>query len=316
MKPKQLYFSDNLKPVNNRDVGNNGSSKYSGLSTIIVDTDKASENNLLLRLQEMEERNAHLENIVEHQKKELFKVVATNTKFIAIIAHDLRSPFSSIIGVLEILKKSLSDYNRDEIEKFINIASNAANDTLVLLDNLLMWALSQNEKKSFHPVTINLHEFLAHEIESINTSARQKQIMLHHSIVPNLNVTADLQMISSILRNLMSNAIKYTNTGGEITISASESKQFVEIEVRDTGIGISHEGQRNLFKIDEFHSTAGTHNEKGAGFGLLLCKEFVEIHGGKIWVESEPGNGSKFKFALPIIHKASITHANAIAENV
>jgi len=140
---------------------------------------------------------------------------------------------------------------------------------------------------------------LKDEIESINTSARQKQITLNHSIAPNLNIAADIQMVRTILRNLISNAIKYTNTGGKITISASERKQYVEIAVKDNGIGISFEALRNLFKIDGFHSKAGTNNEKGTGLGLLLCKEFIEMHGGDIRVESAQGRGSKFIFTLP-----------------
>jgi two-component system, sensor histidine kinase and response regulator len=299
MNVKQLYFLNNLKSVDNTSYGKNGSSKSSDLSCLMADTDKASENHFMVRLQEMEELNAHLEKLIEQKTKELSEVVATNIKFISIIAHDLRSPFSSILFALEIVKKNLNHYNKDEIEKYINIVSDSAKTTLNLLESLLEWAISQNEGKSFNPVKINLNELFKDEIESINTSAKQKRIILNNSITPNLNVSADLQMVKTIFRNLLSNAIKYTNNGGDITISASESNQFVEIVVSDTGIGISNEAQRNLFKINAFQSTAGTNNEKGNGLGLLLCKEFVELHGGNIRIESEPGKGSKFKFTLP-----------------
>jgi signal transduction histidine kinase len=247
----------------------------------------------------MKELNAYLEKLVEQQTMELTEVVATNTKFISIIAHDLRSPFNSILGALELLKEKLDQYNINDIEKYINLASNSANRTLNLLEGLLAWTISQNKEKSFNPVKINLHELLLYEIESINPLATQKQITLNHSIAPYLNVSADLQMVKTILRNLISNAIKYTNTGGEISVSASESKQFVEITIKDNGIGISNKAQRELFKMDAFHSTAGTNNEQGSGLGLLLCKEFVEMHGGNIWIESEPGKGCEFKFTLP-----------------
>jgi signal transduction histidine kinase len=114
-----------------------------------------------------------------------------------------------------------------------------------------------------------------------------------------MNVAADLQMVKTILRNLISNAIKYTNINGEIIINACELKKYVEVTVKDNGVGISVENQRKLFQIDSFHSTPGTKDEKGTGLGLLLCKEFVELHGGNIRIESEPGKGSRFAFTLP-----------------
>ena len=269
------------------------------LSGIIDNHDKQSENYLKFRLKELEELNASLENLVEQRTTELTRVVATNTKFLSIIAHDLRSPFSTILGVLELLKVSLEEYSKNEIEEFMDVAYNSAIRTLNLLDNLLLWAISQNKEKSFNPGKINFYDLVVEEFESINFTARQKQIALNHNIEPNLNIKADLQMVKTILRNLISNAIKYTNTGGEITLIASECKQFIEITVKDNGIGISPETQRNLFRIDSFHSSAGTNNEHGTGFGLLLCIEFVELHGGNIWIESEQGKGSEFKFTLP-----------------
>jgi two-component system, sensor histidine kinase and response regulator len=258
-----------------------------------------SEKNLRKRLNEMEELNTSLEILVEQRTSRLIEIVSTNGKFLSIIAHDLRSPFSSILGILELLKLSLKDFNKDEVAEYIDIVYNSANNTLILLDNLLVWAVSQNKEKNFNPIKINLYDLLREEIESLKTLARQKQIALSHSVEPGLNVTADLQMVKTILRNLINNAIKYTNINGEITINASELKQFVEVTVKDNGIGISAENQKKLFQIDTFHSTPGTHDEKGTGLGLLLCKEFVELHGGNIRIESEAGKGSRFAFTLP-----------------
>jgi two-component system sensor histidine kinase/response regulator len=258
-----------------------------------------SEKNLRKRLNEMEELNTSLEILVEQRTSKLIEIVSTNGKFLSIIAHDLRSPFSSILGILELLKLSLKDFNKDEVAEYVDIVYNSANNTLILLDNLLVWAVSQNKEKNFNPIKINLYDLLREEIESLKTLARQKQIALSHSVEPGLNVTADLQMVKTILRNLINNAIKYTNINGEITINASELKQFVEVTVKDNGIGISAENQKKLFQIDTFHSTPGTHDEKGTGLGLLLCKEFVELHGGNIRIESEAGKGSRFAFTLP-----------------
>jgi signal transduction histidine kinase len=298
MNYRQPDYPTMLKPAESKAKSNKRSSKSSGLPGFITDTDKATENHFI-QLQEMKERNALLEKLVEQHKNKLTEVVATNTKFISVIAHDLRSPFHAILGALELLKIKLEDYKISDIESYIDMASNSAIKTLNLLDGLLDWTISQNLEKSFNPVKINLYDLLEDEIMNIHSSATQKQISLNHSIEPKLNVTADIQMVKTVLRNLIGNAIKYTNIGGEIFISASESEQFVEIVVGDTGIGMSMEVQRKLFKIDTFRSIAGTNNERGSGLGLLLCKEFVEIHGGKIRIESESGKGSKFKFTLP-----------------
>ena len=258
-----------------------------------------SEKKLISRLKEMEDLNTSLELLVEQRTSKLVEIVSTNAKFLSIIAHDLRSPFSSIIGILELLKMSLKEFNKTEIEEYVNIVYSSANNTLTLLDNLLVWAVSQNKEKNFKPIKINLYELLREEIENLKTLASQKHISMSHTIKPDLNVTADIQMVKTILRNLISNAIKYTNINGEIVIDASEVKQYVEVAIKDNGIGMSKEDQKKLFKIDSFHSTPGTLDEKGTGLGLLLCKEFVELHGGNIHIESERGKGSRFTFTLP-----------------
>lgn len=265
----------------------------------VLKNDKSTESQLVKRIQELETINIHLENIVEAGTKKLAEVVATNAKYLSIIAHDLRSPFLSILSVMNELKESLDAKNIKETVTYINMATDAAKKTLNLLDNLLPWAIAQSHEKSFSPVKINLYELFVSEIESFNNSANQKQIVLNHTVTRGLNVTADLQMVKTILRNLINNAIKFTGTGGEITLHAKASRPFVEISVKDNGVGISAESQRELFKSDVANSNDGTNNEHGTGLGLLLCKEFVELHGGKIWIVSKPGKGSEFKFTLP-----------------
>jgi signal transduction histidine kinase len=286
-------------PSKKKDYSNDSDSKSLSMPVSESGSDMAAEKKLLLRLREMEELNTGLELLVEQRTSKLVEIVSTNAKFLSIIAHDLRSPFSSILGILELLKMSLKELDKNEIEKYIEIIYNSANNTLTLLDNLLVWALSQNKEKNFKPIKINLYELLREEIENLKTLASQKQITLRHSVKPDLNVTADIQMVKTILRNLINNAIKYTNVNGEIIIDANEVNQYIEIAIKDNGIGISAEDQRKLFKIDAFHSTPGTHDEKGTGLGLLLCKEFVELHGGNIRIESEAGKGSRFAFTLP-----------------
>ena len=258
-----------------------------------------SEKQLLSRLHDMEERNTSLELLAGQRTGKLLEIISTNGKFLSIIAHDLRSPFSSILGILELLKLSLKEFNKAEIKEYIDIVYNSANNTLTLLDNLLDWAVSQNIEKTFKPVKINVYELLHEEIDSLKTLALQKQITMSYTVEPALNVTADLQMVKTIFRNLINNAIKYTHAYGKIVITAVEDKQFIEVTIKDNGIGISEEDRKKLFKIDSFHSTPGTRDEKGTGLGLLLCKEFVELHGGNIRIESKAGIGSKFAFTLP-----------------
>ena len=287
-----------------KSLGNISPDKTEGLNSpdlhrTLTVVGRVSENRLMLRLKEMERANSFLEKLIEQRTMRLREVIATNTKFLSILAHDLRSPFSSILCTLEIIKDNLNNFNKCEIVNYIDIASNSANNTLNLLDNLLAWTINQNNGKSFNPVKINLRGLLKDEINKMNTPANQKQIKLNYSVAPNLNIAADIQMIRTVLRNLISNAIKFTNTGGEITISALEREQFVEIAVKDNGIGISEEVQRNLFKNDGFYSEKGTNNEQGTGLGLLLCKEFIELHGGDIRVESIEGKGCKVIFTMP-----------------
>ena len=296
---KQTNHQNRLMPSKKKDYSNDSDSKSLSMPVSESGSDTAVEKKLLLRLREMEELNTGLELLVEQRTSKLVEIVSTNAKFLSIIAHDLRSPFSSILGILELLKMSLKELDKNEIEKYIEIVYNSANNTLTLLDNLLVWALSQNKEKNFKPIKINLYELLREEIENLKTLASQKQITLRHSVKPDLNVTVDIQMVKTILRNLINNAIKYTNVNGEIIIDANEVNQYIEIAIKDNGIGISAEDQRKLFKIDAFHSTPGTHDEKGTGLGLLLCKEFVELHGGNIRIESEAGKGSRFAFTLP-----------------
>lgn len=301
MNTKAQYYQNNLQSPEKTAVGKNGKAKSSVQEVAVANCGKEPEELAVFQLNELQKINAHLHKALEDRSKKLLEVVATNSKFMSIIAHDLRSPFSSIIGALELLKSSLDDFSIYEIEKYISIASKSAINTLDLLDNLLMWTVSQNKEKNFLPVRINLLELVDYEIESIKASATQKQIRLFHSIVPDLFIRADFQMVKTIFRNLINNAIKYTDTGGDIHIEALVFNRFVEISVKDNGIGISPDFRKGIFQDGPVHTTAGTWNEQGTGLGLMLCKEFVEIHGGDIRVESEPGTGSSFIFTLPHI---------------
>jgi signal transduction histidine kinase len=296
---KQLYFIENSKSINITSYWKNGNYKFADFTGKSPGSVNSNEKKLMSRLNELEKVNSQLGKLVEERTAKLAEVVATNAKFLSVLAHDLRSPFQTIIGALDLLQEGYNDNDEIQIENYINMATNSANTTLRLLENLLSWTSLQNTEKNFNPVKIDLHEVVLSEIESFSTSATQKLITINQSFKPNLFATADLQMVKTILRNLINNAIKYSYLGGEIIICAIRKDKFIEIDIIDNGVGISQNAQKDLFQNTELYSTRGTKNEYGTGLGLTICKEFVEINGGSIQIESEPGKGSKIRFTLP-----------------
>ena len=230
--------------------------------------------------------------------KELTKLNAEKDKFFSIIAHDLKTPFNSIIGFSEILVEQVKEKNYQGIEQYTGIILQSSQRAMDLLMNLMEWSRSQTGKMEFNPAYFQMIE-LINEVELLlDDAAGQKSIVITNTLPDNIAVYADKNMMSAVLRNLISNAIKFTHPGGEIIISVEE-KDELTVSVSDNGIGIPKERIEQLFRIDENYSTSGTLNEKGTGLGLILCKEFIEKHGGKIWVESEEGKGSIFYFTLP-----------------
>jgi signal transduction histidine kinase len=297
MNNKRSDYPGKLRSIDRNRHRKNGRTQSVHGSIDITETVSPLEN--LLVLQEMKNKNANSEEQIEALTAKLNEVVRTYSKFISIIAHDLRSPFTAILSSLELVKMKLEKYNFDDLGEYVDMASDSAVRTLHLLDDLLEWTISKNLHKSLSPVKINLCELVEEQISDIMNSAIYKQLSIKHSIDPELHVSADLRMVKTILRNLIGNAIKYTNPGGEITISSSDSNNLVQITVKDNGVGISQEAQKKLYVIDILQNTTGTNNERGSGFGLILCKELVEIHGGTLSLVSEPGKGSKFMFTLP-----------------
>jgi len=237
----------------------------------------------------------------ENKLKELNE---TKDKLFSIIAHDLRGPFNSIIGYSELLIENEGNNDVDENEAFIKIIHTSAKSTLILLDNLLNWAKSQTGQLIFRPEKINLYSVIDDVIDSSNSTARFKNISLRQISSSDFEVYADKNMLHTILRNLISNAIKFTNSNGEIKIYNTANQDFVEIIISDNGVGIDEHTIRKLFRIDAKLTSKGTANEIGSGLGLLVCKEFVEKMGGKIRVESEVGKGCDLIFTIPLWKEA------------
>ena len=240
-----------------------------------------------------------IEMSLKESEARLNEMNATKDKFFSIIAHDLRSPFNAILGFCELLliKAKSNDYS--SIENYASIILNSSRNTLNLLTNLLDWSRSQRNKIVLNPEYFDMGSLINETFGIFHETANQKQISLVKILPLEAVVYADKQMIATVVRNLISNAIKYTNLSGEIIVSVKIKSKGVTVEVKDNGVGIKEEKISKLFRIDESFSTPGTKNEKGTGLGLLLCKEFVDKHGGLIQVKSEIGNGSTFSFTIP-----------------
>ena len=238
---------------------------------------------------------------IELKNQQLFKLNADKDKFFSIIAHDLRNPFNSFLGFTRMLVEELDDMTLEEIKTIVVSMRKSATNLYRLLENLLEWSMMQRGITSFNPVSIPLAGNIIASTELIIGSARKKEIEISYAIPDELFVIADLHMVETIIRNLISNAVKFTKKGGKISISAKViSNEMVEISIQDSGIGMSRTMVDNLFRLDEQTNRKGTEGEPSSGLGLIICKDFIEKNGGMIWVESEVNKGSTFYFTLPV----------------
>jgi PAS domain S-box-containing protein len=240
------------------------------------------------------------ELVLQAKNEELQKVNAEKDKFFTILAHDLRSPFNSLLGFTQILVEDLSELKPEDIRKMAQAMRTSAKGLYSLLENLLVWSGSQRGTNRFVPVEFLLTDIILENLKLIQESAHIKGIEIKINIPDDLMVFADENMIGSTIRNLVSNAVKFTPKKGEISILAKPvSGNMVEISIKDSGMGMSDEMRDKLFKLNESIGRRGTEGEPSSGLGLILCKDFIKKNGGEIWVESEEGIGSVFYFTLP-----------------
>jgi two-component system, sensor histidine kinase and response regulator len=234
------------------------------------------------------------------QNNELREVNATKDKFFSIIAHDLRGPIGNMLSISEVISEK-GQVDEDTLYSFIEMQKELSKDTIQLLENLMIWARSNTNRIDFEPESLDLNTLFRECIEGVNIQAMNKNITISGSSVSPSQIFADENMIRLIIRNLLNNAIKFTPHGGSVSIYSTDSGLNKEtlISVRDTGIGMPPEMLKNLFRIEVSNKRYGTDGEASNGMGLLLCKEFVEKHNGKIWVESEENKGSVFSFSIP-----------------
>ncbi|NJK34407.1 MAG: GAF domain-containing sensor histidine kinase [Oscillatoriales cyanobacterium SM2_2_1] len=224
---------------------------------------------------------------------------STKEKFFSIISHDLRTPFNGILGLSEILKNSAHECSPEEIQELSTDIYTSADTAYHLLENLLQWAKLETQGISFHPTELLLTTVVERAVKLLTGVAQQKNIRLQVLTLPAQTMIADANMVQSILQNLIANSIKFTASGGVVTLTVWEESGSIQFQIRDTGIGISPERLATLFQIEHSKSTLGTDGEKGTGLGLLLCQQFAQQHGGCIRVTSELGKGTEFTVILP-----------------
>ena len=234
------------------------------------------------------------------QLEQSLQLNADKDRFLSILAHDLRSPFNSFLGLSELLLENINSISISEVELFISKIHKSAENLFTLLEDLLKWARMISGKELFSPQKLNFSDICNEFFEVFMPIAESKKITIKCFISEEIYLFADINMVKSVFRNIISNAIKFTGTGGQVEISIKQDQSEVTITISDNGIGIELGQLSKMFDISNIYTTQGTVGETGTGLGLLLCKEFIEKHGGKIWVESEPGTGSKFNFTLPL----------------
>lgn len=246
------------------------------------------------------------EVLVENNKK-LSEINKTKDKLFSVIAHDLKNPVGNILSITELLTGCLESKDTATSEELVQLLRHQTKETLTLLETLLDWARSQSGQVVFNPTLLDLDRIVKNVLESLNSPALLKNIVILPPELNNVTVFADVNLLTTILRNLVTNSIKFTKPGGTILVSARMNAHDTEISITDTGIGMDQNTQKMLFKIESNLTTTGTANEKGTGLGLIICKEFVEKHGGQIRVTSEVGKGSQFILTLPFDQTAQLS---------
>jgi signal transduction histidine kinase len=239
------------------------------------------------------------EEVIKQKNEELVKLNSEKDKFFSIIAHDLKSPFQGLIGYSEILTKEYNSLSEEEKINFINSISELSKSSYKLLQNLLDWSRLQTGNMIFTPEKFNVLLEFYHTLSLKKQTAQNKAIEFNYEIDDSIYIYADKNMLLTVIRNLISNAIKFTNKGGKITLRVIKMNKTIEFSVCDNGVGIQKDRLDKIFSIDNNKSSKGTANEAGTGLGLMLCEELVEKHNGKIWCESIAGTGSKFFFTIP-----------------
>lgn len=245
-------------------------------------------------------RNDKFQDHIMALNQKVMKDSIEKDKFFSIISHDLMNPFNALLGFSNILKDAVKENDQKEIEECSMIVNQSVNRISNLLQNLLVWSRMHNGKIQFSPKSVRVEDMVSGSLMVLSPVAKNKDIKLSWKVDGDINATLDTNMIGSVLQNLVTNAIKFTKKGGEVSVHAFCESENLNFEVADTGVGMTDEQIQKLFRLDKTASSRGTDDEVGTGLGLIISKEFIEMHRGKIWVESTLGKGSKFCFAIPV----------------
>ena len=237
---------------------------------------------------------------LQESENKLKELNDTKDKLFAIIGHDLRGPIANFKAMIKLLITRFDLTNKEQLTNVLNTIHSSINSTYYLLENLLAWSKNQRNITIFDPQQINLHNIVVSTLSLLSNNYNKKNITIKNNIPANQIVFADYNMLTTIIRNLIANAIKFTPNDKNIYITISENIKYQTISIKDEGVGIPPENINKLFLNHSYFTTFGTAGEKGTGLGLSICKEYVEKHEGKIWVESKIGEGSTFTFTLPI----------------
>ena len=238
--------------------------------------------------------------------KKIKRMNQTKNKFFSIISHDVKSPLNSLLSFTQLISNHVNHLSREEIRKMACDLGESVKNVNALLENLLEWSNTQSDVLDFTPESINLTTILETNKELLEDQARKKHITIENKVIEDLMIKAHYHSLCAVVRNLISNAIKFTYEHGKITLDAIKEKDAIVVSVADTGVGISQEVLENIFQLKVQHITEGTANEKGTGLGLKLCQELIEKMKGQIWVESEIGKGSIFRFSIPVSSRSAV----------
>ncbi|MFZ1282199.1 MAG: PAS domain-containing sensor histidine kinase [Ignavibacteriaceae bacterium] len=259
---------------------------------------KSHKNEVLMLLRDVTNQKQNETQILKIAE-DLKQINDTKDKFVSIIAHDVRTPIVALIGYAEILSNDIEELQKAEIKEFASSIVDISKQTIGLLTNLLEWSRLQTGRIEFHPTTVNAFNIAENTLALLTSNAEQKNISIVNKLGKETTVFADENMMQSIFNNLVTNAIKFTNKNGQIVVTSSRLQDMVRFSVKDNGVGMDEAQKAMLFEMNKSFTTPGTTNEKGSGLGMILCKDFIEKHGGEIWVESNSGFGSEFFFTIP-----------------
>ncbi len=300
----QIYITGKPFTYNSKSINSKGEEVWYQTNISPIKKDKEITNLVLIdsditELKKAEEQIKKQKTEIEARTMELQTLNATKDRLFSIIAHDLKNPFHSIMGFTNLLQENYKNINREKLNEFLEMINLSSNSAYQLLENLLEWARSQTDMIHIDPESIRIKPLVNEIIELQQLHAQNKEIKFVDSITEQAMVVADKNMFTTVIRNITSNAIKYTSQGGSISFKSIMKKNTVIIEIQDTGIGMPTEKTNTLFQLDKVSSTAGTEGETGTGLGLIICHDFMLKNNGTIEVSSNPGRGTTFILTLP-----------------